>query len=187
MGKLIYSMITSLDGYAEDADGKYGWTAVEDEEVHEFVNHAYAGVGTYLYGRRMYETMIYWETADQEPNQPQVILDFAKSWQAADKIVYSTTLERATGRRTKIERTFDPETVRKLKAESDHDLTVDGPTLAGAAIKAGVVDEIHQLMCPVIVGGGNRFFPEDARVGLELVEERRFSNGVVFLRYRTRE
>lgn len=187
MGKLIYSMITSLDGYAEDADGKFGWTAVEDEEVHEFVNHAYDSVGTYLYGRRMYETMVYWETADQVPDQPQVLLDFAKSWQATDKIVYSMTLEQATSRRTKIERTFDPEAVRSLKAESDHDLTVDGPTLAASAIKAGLVDEIHQLMCPVIVGGGNPFFPEDARVRLDLLDEQRFDNGVVFLRYRTKE
>lgn len=186
MGRLIYSMITSLDGYAEDADGAFGWNATEDD-VHAFVNEAYADVGTYLYGRRMYQTMVYWETADQQPDQPPVILDYARVWQAADKIVYSTTLTEPASRRTRIERTFDPEAVRRLKAESDHDLTVDGPTLAATAIKAGLVDEIHQLICPVVVGGGNRFFPADTRLDLELVSERRFGNGVLHLRYQRKD
>jgi dihydrofolate reductase len=182
MGRLIYSMITSLDGYAEDANGDFGWNATEDD-VHDFVNEAYSDVGTYLYGRRMYQTMVYWETADQDPEQPPVVLDYARVWQAADKIVYSATLEKATSARTRIERSFDPEAVRRLKADSDRDLTVDGPTLAATAIKAGLVDEIHQLVCPVIVGGGNRFFPTDVRLDLELVSERRFGNGVIHLRY----
>lgn len=183
MGRLIYSMITSLDGYTEDADGAFGWNAVE-EEIHAFVNEQYADLGTYLYGRRMYETMVYWETADQDPAQRQVVIDYAKVWQAADKIVYSSTLTEVTSRRTRIERTFDPEAVRQLKESSDRDLSVDGPTLAGAALKAGLVDEIHQLVCPVIVGGGNRFFPDGARLELELIDERRFGNGVLWLCHR---
>jgi dihydrofolate reductase len=182
MGRLIYSMITSLDGYAEDANGDFDWSA-PDEEVHAFVNEAYADVGTYLYGRRMYQTMVYWETADQAPDEPQIVLDCARIWQAADKIVYSATLEQPTSQRTRIERQFDPEQVRQLKADSDHDLTVDGPTLAATAIRAGLVDEIHQFVCPVIVGGGNRFFPTDVRLDLELMSERRFDNGVIHQRY----
>ncbi|WP_152365358.1 dihydrofolate reductase family protein [Microlunatus speluncae] len=182
MGRLIYSMITSLDGYAEDANGDFGWTATEDD-VHAFVTEEYAGVGTYLYGSRMYQTMVYWETADQLPDQPQVIYDYARVWQAADKIVYSATLTETASQRTRLERSFDPEQIRRLKAESDHDLTVDGPTLAATAIKAGLVDEIHQIVCPVIVGGGNRFFPEGVRLDLDLVSERRFANGVLHLRF----
>lgn len=184
MGKLIYSMITSLDGYAEDADGAFGWNAVT-EEVHTFVNEVYADVGTYLYGRRMYETMVYWETADAEPGQPQPLIDFAKAWQAADKIIYSGTLTEVTSRRTRLERDFDPEAVRELKESAGHDLTVDGPTLAGTAIKAGLVDEIHQLVCPVIVGGGNRFLPAGARLQLELIDAQRLGDGVLWLRHRT--
>lgn len=182
MGRLIYSMITSLDGYAEDANGDFGWTATEDD-VHAFVTEEYADVGTYLYGSRMYQTMVYWETADQLPDQPAVIHDFARVWQAADKIVYSSTLAEPTSKRTRIERSFDPEQVRQLKATTDHDLTVDGPALAATAIKAGLVDEIHQIVCPVIVGGGKRFFPEGVRLDLDLVSERRFDNGVLHLRY----
>ena len=182
MGKLIYSMITSLDGFVSDADGNFGWVA-PDQEVHEFVNEQFRSVGTYLYGRRMYETMVFWETAHKEPGAPPFIVEYARAWQATDKIVYSTTLNEVAGERTRIERTFDPDAVRKLKAESDGDLTVNGPHLAAQAIKAGLVDEYQVFVGPAIVGGGNPFLPADIRVDLELLDERRFANGVVLLRY----
>jgi dihydrofolate reductase len=182
MGRLIYSMITSVDGFVSDADGNFGWGAPE-QEVHEFVNEQFRSVGAYLYGRRMYETMVYWETAHTEPDQPPFIVEYARVWQAADKIVYSTTLNEVSSERTRIERTFDPDAVRKLKAESDGDLTVDGPHLAAQAIKAGLVDEYQLFVGPAIVGGGNPFFPPDVRVDLDLLDERRFANGVVYLRY----
>jgi len=182
MGKLIYSMITSLDGYVSDRDGDFGWGA-PDQESHEFVNEMVQSVGTFLYGRRMYETMVYWETAPTLPNVPPFVLEWARLWQAAEKIVYSTTLDDVSSARTRIERTFDPEAVRRLKAESDHDLTVDGPTLAAQAIRAGLVDEYQLIIGPVIVGGGHAFFPGDVRVDLELLDQRSFSNGVVYLRY----
>jgi dihydrofolate reductase len=182
MGKLIYSMITSVDGYVSDRDGNFGWGAPE-EESHEFVNEQSKSIGTYLYGRRMYETMVFWETAHEMPDQPPFIVDYARTWQATDKIVYSTTLDDVTSERTRLERSFDPEAVRKLKAESELDLTVDGPHLAAHAIRAGLVDEYQLIVGPAIVGGGNRFFPDEVRVDLELLYERRFRNGVVFLRY----
>lgn len=185
MAKLIYSMITSLDGYAEAAEGDIGFDA-EDEEVHTFVGDVFRSVGTYLYGRRMYETMVFWETAHTLPDAPAYIVQFARDWQAAEKVVYSTTLESATSAKTRIERTFDPDAVRKLKAESDHDLTVDGPTLAAQAIAAGLVDEYHLLMTTSVVGGGKRFFPDGVRLDLQLVEQRSFASGVIYARYRTR-
>jgi dihydrofolate reductase len=186
MGKLIYSMITSLDGFVSDPDGNFGWGAPE-QEVHEFVNEQFRSLGTYLYGRRMYETMAYWETAHKEPGAPPFIVEYARVWQAADKIVYSTTLNEVSSERTRIERTFDPEAVRKLKAESDRDLSVDGPHLAAEAIRAGLVDEYQLFVGPAIVGGGNPFFPPGVRVDLELLDERRFANGIVFLRYTAKE
>lgn len=182
MGKLIYSMITSLDGYVSDYDGNFGWGAPE-EESHEFINDQTRSIGTYLYGRRMYEAMIYWETAHTVPGQPPFILEFARLWQAADKIVYSTTLDEVVTERTRIERSFDPEAVREFKARSDRDLTVDGPVLAAQAIRAGLVDEYQLIVGPAIVGSGHRFFPADVRVDLALLDERRFGNGVVHLRY----
>ncbi|MEU7002619.1 dihydrofolate reductase family protein [Nonomuraea sp. NPDC046570] len=182
MGKLIYSMITSLDGYVSDSDGNFGWGRPE-EETHEFINEHGRLIGTYLYGRRMYDTMVYWETAHTVPDQPPFILEWTRIWQAADKIVYSTTLNEVLGERTRIERTFDPGAVRKLKAEADLDIAVAGPHLAAHAIRAGLVDEYHRFVGPAIVGGGNPFFPDDVRVNLELLDERRFSNGVVSLRY----
>ena len=185
MGKLIYSMFTSLDGYAEAVDGDLG-TGADDEEVHSFVNDVFRPVGTYLYGRRMYETMVYWETAHLEPDQPPHILQFARDWQAAEKVVYSTTLESVSSAKTRIERTFDPDAVRQLKAESEHDLTVDGPNLAAQAIKAGLVDEYHLLMTSSVVGGGERFFPDGVRLDLDLVEQRSFASGLIYARYRTR-
>jgi len=182
MGKLIYSMITSVDGYVSDPDGEFGWGA-PDAESHDFVSELSRSIGTYLYGRRMYETMVYWETAHEVPDQPSFILDYARIWQAADKIVYSTTLGEVASERTRVERTFDPDAVRRLKVESDLDLTVDGPHLAAQAIRAGLVDEYQLIVGPAIVGGGNPFFPDDVRVDLELLDEHRFGNGVVYLRY----
>jgi len=182
LGKLIYSMITSLDGFVSDPNGKSGWGAPE-EELHEFINQQMRSIGTYLYGRRMYETMVYWETANTEPDQPPFILEYARIWQAANKIVYSTTLNEVASERTRVERTFDPEVVRQLKAESDLALIVAGPHLAAQAIRAGLVDEYQLFVGPAIVGGGNPFFPDHVRVDLALLDERRFGNGVVYLRY----
>ncbi|MCS7482194.1 dihydrofolate reductase family protein [Umezawaea endophytica] len=185
MAKLIYSMITSLDGYAEAAEGGLG-TGADDEEVHTFVNDLFRPVGTYLYGRRMYETMVFWETAHTAPDAPPHILQYARDWQAAEKVVYSTTLESVTSAKTRIERTFDPDAVRLLKAEAEADLTVDGPTLAAQAIAAGLVDEYHLFTTTSVVGGGKRFFPDGVRLDLDLVEERAFASGLVYTYYRTR-
>lgn len=186
MGRLIYSMITSLDGYTEAAEGDLGWGADDDEEVHTFIGDTFRHVGTYLYGRRMYETMVFWETAHDLPDAPPHVVQYARDWQAAEKVVYSTTLESVSSARTRVERTFDPDAVRRLKEESDHDLTVDGPNLAGQAIQAGLVDEYHLLLTSTVVGGGTRFFPEGVRLDLELVEERSFASGMLYARYRTR-
>jgi dihydrofolate reductase len=185
MAKLIYSALASLDGYISDEDGRFDW-AVPDEGVHTFVNDLVRPVGTYLYGRRMYEVMAVWETVLSRADQPPVERDFAQIWQAADKIVYSTTLETVTTARTRIERDFDPEAVRQIKSQASHDLNVGGPDLAGHALKAGLVDECHLFVAPIVVGGGNPIFPGHLRVELELLDERRFGNGMVYLRYRTR-
>jgi dihydrofolate reductase len=182
MGKLIYSMITSVDGYVSDTDGNFGW-GVADQEVHDFINEYAKSIGTYLYGRRMYETMVFWETAHANPEHPPFIVDFARTWQAADKIVYSTTLDEVASERTRLERSFEPDAIRKLKAESDRDLTIDGPHLAAQAIRAGLVDEFHPIVGPALAGGGKRFFPDGVRIDLELLDEHRFANGVVYLRY----
>jgi dihydrofolate reductase len=184
MANLIYSAITSLDGYVADEDGNFDWAA-PDEEVHTFVNELERPIGTYLYGRRMYEVMAYWETADNLADPPAE-RDFAEIWQAADKVVYSKTLEQAASARTRIEREFDPEAVRLLKASAERDLSVGGPELAAQAIQAGLVDELHLFVTPIIVGGGNPSLPDGVHVTLELLDERSFGNGVVYLRYRTR-
>jgi dihydrofolate reductase len=184
MAKLIYSAITSLDGYVADEDGNFDWAA-PDEEVHSFVNDLERPVGTYLYGRRIYEVMVYWETAPLV-DQPPFIQDFAEIWQAADKIVYSKTLETVSSARTRIERDFDPEAVRQMKALAERDISVGGPDLAAQAIKAGLVDEYHLFVGPIVVGGGKQSLPNNVRLMLELVDERRFGNGVVHLHYRTR-
>jgi dihydrofolate reductase len=182
MAKLIYSALMSLDGYIADEDGNFDW-AEPDEEVHSFVNDLERPAGTYLYGRRMYEVMAAWETVtDQTPH----IRDYAEIWRAADKVVYSRTLETPSSARTRIERDFDPEAVRRMKAAAGSDLSVGGPDLAAHAFRAGLVDECHLFLAPVVVGGGNRALPDKVRVPLELLEERRFGNGVVYLRYRTR-
>ena len=185
MAQLIYSGITSLDGYVADEDGNFDWSA-PDEEVHTFVNDLERPIGTYLYGRRMYEVMVYWETAHLLADQPGFVQDFTAIWQAADKVVYSRTLERVSSARTQIEREFDAEAVRQMKATAARDITVAGPDLAAQAIKAGLVDEIHLFVTPIVVGGGKRFLPGDVRLRLQLLDERRFGTGVVYLRYRIR-
>ena len=185
MATVIYSAIASLDGYIEDTKGSFDW-AEPDEEVHTFVNDLERPVGTYLYGRRMYEMMVYWETAHTLPDQRPFSRDFAAIWQSADKIVYSTTLETMSSARTRIERDFDPELIRQLKSTAERDITVGGPDLAAQAIAAGLVDEYHLFLTPIIVGGGKALLPDNVRVELELIDERRFGSGVVFLRYRTR-
>jgi dihydrofolate reductase len=185
VGKLIYSMLTSLDGYTEDENGSFDWAA-PDEELHRFVNDLGRPVGTHLYGRRMYETMSYWETAHTDPDAPEFVRDFAGIWQAADKIVYSHSLEEITSARTRIEREFEPEAVRALKEGAVRDLIVAGPDLAAHALRAGLVDELQQFLTPVAVGGGTRFLPEGIRLNLDLQELRRFTGGTVYLRYRIR-
>jgi dihydrofolate reductase len=182
VAKLIYAALSSLDGYVADAEGNFDW-AEPDEEVHAFVNDLERTVGTQLLGRRMYEVLLPWETMDVT-DQPPVIRDFAEIWRGADKVVYSTTLEAVSSARTRIERAFDPEAVRRMKASADRDLAVGGPNLAGQAIAAGLVDELHLFLSPVLVGGGTRALPDDVRVPLELLDERRFGNGTVYLRYR---
>ena len=185
MAKLIYSAIASLDGYVEDATGRFDWAA-PDDEVHAFVNDLEREVGTYLYGRAMYETMVFWDRLPDVDAQPPHAQDFARIWQAADKIVYSRTLETPRSARTRIEQAFDPETIRQLKATADADITIGGAGLAAQAIEAGLVDEYQLFLVPVLVGGGKRALPaDDVRVALELLEERRFRSGVVFLRYRS--
>jgi dihydrofolate reductase len=184
MAKLIYSAITSLDGYVADEDGNFDW-AEPDEEVHSFVNELERPVGTYLYGRRMYEVMVAWETIDLSDQSP-FIRDYAEIWRAADKIVYSKTLETVSSARTRLERDFDPGSVRRMKAQAGADISAGGPDLAAQAIEAGLVDKCHLFLTPIVVGGGKRSLPDSGRLKLELLDERRFGNGVVHLRYRTR-
>ena len=160
---LVYSVLTSLDGYTEDEHGEFGWGAPEDEEVPAYINELASPVGTYLYGRRIYETMVYWETAHTIPNQPHFVLDWAHQWQAAEKVVYSRNLTEPRSARTRIEREIDPAAVRRLKASAGHDITVAGPELAAQAIRAGVVDAFQMIVFPVVVGGGKRFFPHGPR------------------------
>ena len=182
MVKLIYAAIASLDGYVEDEEGKFEW-ATPDEEVHAFANDLERPIGTYLYGRRMYETMVFWETAGGD-DEPTVFRDYAEIWRAADKIVYSRQLETASSARTRIEREFDPDQVRRLKEASGSDIAIGGAELAGQAFRAGLVDECHLLLCPVVVGGGKRALPDSVKARLELLDERRFEGGVVHLHYR---
>jgi len=183
MAKLIYSAIASLDGYVEDAEGRFEWAA-PGEEVHAFVNELERPIGVYLYGRRMYETMVFWESAGTGSDQPAVSRDFAEIWRAADKVVYSRTLQTVASARTRIERTFDPEAIRRLKQAAEADITIGGAELAGKAIAAGLVDEVHLFLGPIVVGGGKRALPDNVRAQLELLDEHRFRGGVVHLHYR---
>ncbi len=186
MAQLIYSAISSLDGYIEDTEGKFDW-AMPDEEVHKFVNSLERGAGTYLYGRRMYETMMVWETDPNLAAESPLMRDFAEIWQAADKIVYSKTLEAVSTRKTQIERNFDPEAIKQLKGVAKHDILIGGPDLATHAFRSGLIDECHLFLTPIIVGGGKQSLPDNVRLEFELLEERRFGNGMVFLRYRARQ
>jgi dihydrofolate reductase len=185
MAKLIYSVIASLDGYVADEDGNFDW-AVSDEEVHAFINDLDRPVGTYLYGRRMYETMVGWETDPTLADQSPLMRDFAEIWKSADKIVYSKTLQAVSTARTRIERDFDPEAVWQMKALAERDLIVGGPELAAQAYKAGLVEECHLFVAPMVVGGGKQSLPDNVRLKLELLDERSFASGMVYLHYRTR-
>jgi dihydrofolate reductase len=182
MAKLIYSALASLDGYVEDEDGGFGW-AQPDEEVHAFANELERPIGTHLYGRRMYETMVFWETVSTS-GEPAAFAEYAVLWRAADKIVYSRALENASSARTRIEREFDPDAVRALKRAGAADISIGGAELAGHALEAGLVDELHLVLFPVIVGGGKRALPDRVRADLELIAERRFESGVVYVGYR---
>jgi dihydrofolate reductase len=185
MAKLIYATPTSLDGYIADETGNYDWAA-PDEEGFAFIADLLRPIGTYLYGRKMYRTMAIWETPDVIPGLTPAMLDFAHIWHAAAKIVYSKSLETVSTPKTRLEREFDPQAVRALKAQLPHDLSVGGPTLAAHAIRASLVDEYHLFVVPIMIGGGNRILPADVSVKLDLLDERRFANGMLYLRYRTR-
>ena len=180
--RLTYSALTSLDGFVEDERGTFDWAA-PDEEVHAFVNELERPIATHLYGRRMYETMVFWETMDDEH---PVMRDYAQIWRGAEKVVYSRSLETVSSARTRIEREFDPGAVRQLKETAAGDLGIGGPELAAEAIRAGLVDEFHLFLAPVLVGGGKRALPDGVRLDLELLDERRFRGGFVYLRYRPR-
>jgi dihydrofolate reductase len=184
MAKLLYVMNASLDGYIADEDGKFDWGA-PGEEYYSFINDLLRPVGTHLYGRRLYEMMAVWETDPAAAAQSPATGEFAEIWQAADKVVYSRTLAAAATTRTRVERDFDPDAVRQLKAATERDVTVGGPTLGAQAITAGLVDEVQLFVWPVVVGGGKRFLPDRVRLQLDLLDERRFDSGVVYLRYRT--
>ena len=183
MAKLIYTSITSLDGFVADAEGNFDW-ATPDEEVHTFVNDQERPIGTFLYGRRMYETLVAWESPAIAEGRPAYIRDYHEIWRAADKVVYSKTLEAVASERTRIERDFDPEAVRRMKDEAGRDLGVGGPNLAAQAIRAGLVDELRLIVAPVVVGTGNAALPSDVRLRLDLQDERRFTDGIVYLGYR---
>jgi len=185
MARLIYATIASLDGYVADENGKFDW-AEPDEEVHTCVNEVSRPIGTYLLGRRMYEVLAYWDDPPALDEQPSFVRDYAQIWQAADKVVYSRTLETPRTARTRIERDFDAEAIRQLKARSVRDIAVGGPGLAAHAIRAGLVDEYQLFVVPVVVGAGTQSLPPDRRIELELLDERRFGNGTVLLQYRTR-
>ncbi|MGO4383141.1 dihydrofolate reductase family protein [Specibacter sp. RAF43] len=182
MAKLIYAAITSLDGYVADADGSFDW-GVPDEEVHAFINDLERRIGTYLYGRRLYEVMMAWETMYGQADQLRVVRDFANIWHRAQKVVYSATLHQAPTARTRLERRFDPDAVRQLKAAAQESLSVGGAGLAGQALEAGLVDELHLFLSPIILGGGKPALPAGVRTGLELLDQRTFGNGVVHLHY----
>ena len=186
MANLIYVANTSLDGYTEDKDGKFDWTE-PSEEYFRFITNLVRATRTHLYGRRMYETMMVWETDPNLAAVSPLMGDFAEIWQAANKIVYSKTLETISTRKTQHEQTFDPEAIRQLKAASEHDIIIGGPELAAHAFRAGLIDECHLFIVPILVGGGKSALPDDIRVELELLDERRFRNGTVYLRYRTRQ
>jgi len=184
MAKLIYPINVSLDGYMEDERGNIEW-GISDDDVFAFWTDFQRPIGTYLYGRRMYESMVYWETASaKKGDQPEVMRELAQIWRAAEKIVYSRTLQAVSSARTRIEREFDPDAIRRLKESSEDDITISGPELAGQAMSAGLIDECHLLVNPIVLGGGKQALPDNFRMRLELLGERRFRSGVVHLHYR---
>jgi dihydrofolate reductase len=189
MGKLIYLITTSLDGYVADQNGNIDFTE-PSEEVHSFINDTVRSTGTFLFGRKMYETMKIWDeiptegTSGPMDGPSEAMNDFAKIWRGASKVVYSTSLSNVTIADTKLERSFDPEAIQKLVAESDKDFGIGGPNLAGQAIKAGIVDEYHQFVAPIIIGGGNFWLPKDVKTKLKLVDLQKFKNGTVYHHYR---
>jgi dihydrofolate reductase len=185
MGRLIYSMITSADGYVSDPDGGIDWGGA-DATLHDFISEKMARVGTYLYGRRIYELMAFWETAQDEPEAPPSVVEFARVWQEADKVVYSRTLDAVGTARTTLERDFDPVEVRRRVDALDHDVTIEGPTLAALALRAGIVDEVQPYGAPVVLGGGQPFYPAGLHLDLELLDEHRFASGMLWLRYGVR-
>ncbi len=186
MAHLIYLANTSLDGYTEDKDGKIDWTE-PSEELFKLITNLVRATRTHLYGRRMYETMMVWETDPKLAAESPLMGDFAEIWQAANKIVYSRTLETVSTRKTQLERTFDPEAIRQLKVAGEHDILIGGPELAAHAFRAGLIDECHLFIAPILLGGGKSALPDNVRLKLELLAERRFRNGTVYLRYRTRQ
>ena len=186
MARLIYSAITSLDGYIEDKEGNFDWAA-PDEEVHQFINNLERTTGTNLLGRRMYETMMVWETDPSFTVDSPLLRDFAEMWQAADKIVYSKTLEKVSTSKTELRRNFDPQEIKQLKESAKSDISIGGPGLAAHAFRSGLIDECQLFLTPVLVGGGKPALPDDVRLELELMEERRFDSGVVFLRYQAKQ
>jgi dihydrofolate reductase len=187
MAHLIYIANLSLDGYIEDMEGKFDWTDYPDEEGFRFITNLVRATGTHLYGRRMYETMMVWETDPNLAAESPLNRDFAEIWQAANKIVYSRTLESLSTRKTQLERNFNPEAIRQLKETVEQDILIGGPELAAHAFRSGLIDECHLFLVPIIVGGGKPALPDNVRLELDLLEERRFGNGAVFLRYRTKQ
>ena len=183
MAKLIYSAITSLDGYIEDENGNFDWAA-PDEDVHTFINDLERPIGTYLYGRRMYDVMVGWETVHTHSHQPSYALEFARIWQAANKIVFSKMMTTVSSARTQIVRDFDPGSIRRMKVSAERDISIGGANLAAQTIKAGLVDEIHLFVTPILVGDGKQSLPSNVRMKLELLNENRFSNGMVHLHNR---
>lgn len=186
MGRLIYSMLTSLDGFCTDASGSYDWERAADAELHDAVVEHTGSVGTYLFGRRMYEVMTFWETAHELPDLPDHLRRYATFWQAASKVVYSTTLDAPTTARTTLERSFDADAVRAFVDAQEHDVSIEGPTLSAHALRAGIVDEIQPYVVPLTVGGGLRYLPEGLELDLDLLEERRLGSGTLWLRYSVR-
>jgi len=184
VAKLIYAAIMSLDGYIADEAGKFDW-AVPDDEVHTFINDLTRPIGTYLFGRRLYEVMVAWEAIKPHSHVPPYILNYSKIWQAADKIVYSKSLESVSSSKTRIERDFNPKNIQKMKETSERDLSVGGSTLAAQAIQAGLVDECHFFITPIVIGSGKRFLPANVQLKLQLLDECRFGNGMAHLHYST--
>lgn len=185
MARLSYTAMASLDGYIEDTTGSFDW-AEPDEEVHRFFNDLERSVGLDLYGRRLYETMVFWGDPDNVAGGPDYVLEFGEIWRVKDKVVFSRSLESVSSERTRIEREFDPELILRWKLEADADLSIGGAELAGLALRAGLVDDVNLMLVPILVGGGKPALPRGIAQKLELVDERRFRSGFVYLSYRVK-